>query len=76
MRYHLVPLVIRFRRLRIARGDQHGAGDYAVMSCTELIDDAEESWRRKSVAGERQAAKQDLKAIKSAAIAKKCALPG
>jgi hypothetical protein len=55
---------------------RHGARDYAAMSCNELVGEAKDAWRRKHVAADRQAAKQDLKAIKTAAIAKSCALPG
>jgi hypothetical protein len=50
--------------------------DYATMSCGELVEEAKLAWRRKHVEAERQAAKKDLRAIKSAAIAKNCVLPG
>ena len=68
---------------------RHGARDYAMMSCKELGREAKEAWRRKNeradlfagkgeerLAADRLAAKQELKAIRSAAIAKNCLLPG
>jgi hypothetical protein len=54
----------------------NGPRDYAGLSCSELADEAREAWRRKHVAADRQVAKHELKAIKSAAIAKDCVLPG
>ena len=77
MRIHLVAALIAATAgcasIDTAR---HGARDYAAMSCNDLVGEAKQAWRRKHVAAERQIAKQDLKAIKSAAIATNCALPG
>jgi hypothetical protein len=65
-----------------------GSRDYAAMSCQELAREAKNAWRQKNersdvfgkseerAAADRQMAKQDLKAIKSAAVAKNCILPG
>jgi hypothetical protein len=72
----LAPLIAATAGCASIDAPRHGALDYAAMSCSELVGEAKEAWRRKHVAADRQAAKQDLKAIKSAAIAKNCVLPG
>ena len=77
MRFHLVAtLIAATAGCASIDAPRHSARDYAAMSCNELVVEAKEAWRRKYVAGERQAAKEDLRTIKSAAIAKNCGLPG
>jgi hypothetical protein len=72
--FALIAILAGCAALEAPRHD--GPRDYASLSCSELAEEAREAWRRKHVEVDRQVAKHELKAIKSAAIAKDCVLPG